>query len=135
MKSIDETINGILIDLQEKLPALILSRGLKPIEMYGTGYATDQDKIFLCVFYSDGSFDYSEEVFNFGINLQLPQLTEKESYKYADAINEYIKKMFDQSDHGFASMKWSTSYFSPFKNSSPELFFEVTMTGQQGDCD
>ncbi|MDR1390667.1 MAG: hypothetical protein LBJ31_11920 [Treponema sp.] len=134
MKEISVITAGILADIKNALPALLTSHGADAVEIYAVGYATDQGKKSCGVYFSEMD-ESRNETFTFGINLQLNQVTEEDSYKYLDAVNDYLRNSFSPQSYGFADFQYKIIYWAPFKNSSPELFFDVTMSDTLEDCE
>jgi hypothetical protein len=64
----------------------------------------------------------------------LPGIDEETSYKYLDAVNEYLAE-FSPQQFGYTDFDYKILMNPNFRVADNEIFFEITLKEYTDDCD
>ena len=126
MKKVTELVPQKLNELQSALPNMLSAVSISDFDRYVVGYPTDQNKLFCCVRFSEGSRTATEEKITLTVHLQLPSVTEPDAYKYIDVVNRYLVS----SDYENIAFVMADN----FQSLTIEVFYDVTLSIELDDC-
>ena len=134
MKSAVQTLTALLADIEGELPKYLTAHGAGQLESYSIGYPVDREKkTQLCVRFAEAENDW--DTFVFDIHVNLPGVTELDSYRYLDAVKEYLSEEFNPQIAGFSGGYYATAMSDNFKTTVISQYWSVTLTYSSDDCD
>lgn len=133
MRKINEILHDIKDDMSAKLPAILTTYLLPNFDVYALGYPTDQGKAFCCVRFNRREISDGKESFTFTVHLQLPGIDEETSYKYIDAVSEYLNDL-ETNNYGYYGGSYTIEMLENFRVADNQVFFDYTMADAMDDC-
>jgi len=135
MNSVETTLDTLVTDFEDSLPALLVAAGINDFTEYVKGPSRQHNQQSLCFYIDEGSPDIEEDSISIIIQAQLYGIDYDDSLKYLDVVKDFIFD-YDPENIGYIIRRSFTYEHLPIEQKKTTfIFFNIEYTETLDSCD